>query len=246
MRIPSFIIPISLLLSTAILAQDDAVTGSDSVVAPYAVTIERFLCDDAKLYDTLDVVLETSGGEVAAFVFKIGTASRFVEIVEVLPGEIPDSCNWEFFRATQMPLTGGLDAPSSLWKVMGLSKMSPDTTRAGCLGFDRPATLARVVVSSTHLIRVPDTTAAVIFYWEDCRDNTLSDESGGTLLVSHRVTDQFPVSVSINVDRFPSKQGTPSECINPRKKNPPVRSVDFHNGGVEFKFDVGRMKPENL
>ncbi len=236
----------AVLLVLTASARSDSTAVTDTLKSGFTVTVEQVLCDNAKLLDTLDVVLESSDvGEVAAFVFKIGTDSRFVDIIEVLPGEIPDSCEWDFFRATQMSVASGLDAPSSLWKVMGLSKMTPDTTRAGCLGFDRPATLARLVVSSAHLIRVPDTTAAVFFYWEDCRDNTLSDSSGALLCVSRSVTDRYSVDLPENVDRFPNRVGTPSECIDPRRKNPPVRRVDFLNGGVEFKFDIGEPEPDS-
>ena len=205
----------------------------------YVVRIERATVENMRLDDTLDIVLDARGHTVGGFVLKVGIESKLVEITEILPGDLVDSCQWEFFRPVQLNTIDREDYLWSLWQITGLSKMSADTTKPMCLGFDRPVSIARLVVTSAHTASISDTTAAVFFYWEDCRDNALSDESGQILQVSRRVVDFYPVGLTADPDVFPSRLGTPRQCVKPNNPYAPLRTVDFENGGVEFKLKIG-------
>ncbi len=234
------------LVATGWSRESDSVDNGDTLTDPYIVSIERLTVDDMKLYDTLDVTVESFGRSLAGFLFKVGTTSSFAEIVEILPGEVADSCGWEFFRALQVNTIDQPELPPDLWRVTALAKLSADTTQPLCYGFDRPASLMRLVVSSAHMSRIPDTTAPIFFFWQDCRDNVISDAAGDHLFVSKRVFDYFPVDLPSEKDVFPTRFGAPHQCFNPNIKNAPRRLVEFHNGGVEFKLDLGHAAVDTV
>ena len=143
------------------LVADDTLAGAEP---HFIVRIDRLVVDDMKLLDTLDVVVESFGNGFAGAVLKLGASSRFIEILEVLPGEICDSCRWEFFRAFEVNTADKPGFPSMLWQVTALAKMSPDSSRPFCYGFAGPGSLLRMVVSSEHVAQVPDTMASVFFF----------------------------------------------------------------------------------
>jgi hypothetical protein len=191
-----------------------------------------------RLNDTLSLILESSGREIAGFSLKFGCISRYCDIIEVLPGEILDSCKWEFFHAVPDNTAGKTPQLMQLWKVTALAKATPTGSSPPCLGLDRPASLLKLVVSNEGISEVPDHKAPVFFYWEDCRDNVLSGPDGRMTAVSVDVIDQFVVELPDSDELFPTVQGTPQSCIKSKRANHPERLIHFYNGGVEFKLDI--------
>ena len=239
----AFTLFIFVCLACSISAQETANPADSSTVVSQSeprlvIRIEHVTVDDMRLNDTLLIILESSGMEIGGFDLKFGYESRYFDIIEVLPGEIPDSCKWEYFRTTPPRAGEGDIQPRQLWQATGLAKMSVDTTQPRCYGFDRPASLVKLVLSNENIPEVPDHAAPIFFYWEGCRDNVLSDASGQMLLVSASVIDGYEIELPEG-EFFPTGQGTPEQCINPKKANHPRRRIDFHNGGVEFKLDLG-------
>ena len=238
-----------MLLSVSAYGQviEDSIDATDStaVVEMRAIVrCERVTVPDMRIIDTLDITVETIGMQTAGFDLKFGTDSRFFEILEVLPGRVVDSCGWEYFSAYQVRTAGKEDLPRSLWQAVALAKTSPDSTRVGCDELHGENSLVRLVVSNESLAEVPDTTAPIFFFWEDCSDNSLSDQSGSSLLISSNVYDYFGVELSEGKDMLPTRKGTPRQCVSQRATNQPKRVVDFHNGGVEFKLDIGEETAE--
>ncbi|HUV31206.1 MAG TPA: hypothetical protein VMY05_08985 [Acidobacteriota bacterium] len=239
------------LLALWTVASRDISTETDKPVVPetpdttdvgraahLVVRLGRITVDNMRLDDTLSLILEAPGDEIAAFALKFGCDSRYVNIVDVLPGEIPDSCDWEYFQALPVTTADDVRRPRNLWTAMALAKMSPDATRPPCLGLGRPASLLRLVLSNENVPQVPDQNVPIFFYWEDCRDNVLSDMTGQTLNVSNNVIDYYDVELPENEDLFPTWKGTPQPCIDPARENHPRRRVDFYNGGVEFRLQL--------
>ncbi len=214
---------------------DTAGTSADSLLPPrYVLQIERLETTRRSLLDTLDVTLETFGHTVAAFGLKIGSTHPAVDIIGILPGALVDTCGWDFFRADRVDTKSEANMPRTLWKAVALSKTTPDTTRPDCVGFRSKITIARLIVATPPSARFTDTLAPLFFYWEDCRDNALSDASGQSLMFSSRVFDYLPVPLADKPDVFPTRLGTPTQCIKVNAVNPPRRTVEFHNGGVLF------------
>ncbi|MEA3297783.1 MAG: hypothetical protein U9R56_07960, partial [candidate division Zixibacteria bacterium] len=204
----------------------------------YVLSIERMTVTTMKVCDTLDVYLESFGKPIAGFDLKLATASHLISILDVLPGEIYDSCSWEFFNARQVNTSRWENYPPFLWQAVALAETVPDGKQPVCLGFDRKTSLIRLVVSSEHIPLVSDTTVAVFFFWEDCSDNTLSNATGDTLAMSVQVFDYFEADDYERKSIFPTRRGTPRQCIDPATVNKPLRLIEFHNGGVEFRMDI--------
>jgi len=241
----SFLISGVAVADSVMVDSNRVLPGSNSVTekigARYVVRIERVKVTDGELFDTLDVMLNSYGSPIGGFDLRIGTDSPYLEIMEVLKGEIPDSCDWEFFQARRLGDLGQSGVPSTLWKVTALAEFLPDSTdeEAPCHGLGRPASMIRLVVSSLHVDQVPDTAIPIYFFWQLCADNVLSSAEGNHMLVSKQVFDYYEVGLESERDIFPTRFGTPQQCINPSLTNGPVRAVEFHNGGVEFRLDIG-------
>lgn len=231
--------------SNNILSEDstlDTMAAIDSS-SNFVVSIQRVTIQTGRLRDTLDIILEAGNNFLAAFDFRVAVDCEFVEILDILQGEIMDSCSWEYFNARAAEPTEREDLPRSVWHVVALAELIPDETRPACFGFDRPVSLVRIVVSSEHIELVPDTTAAIFFLWERCSDNSISGIRGDTLSMSDQLYDYYPVREFDTKGIFPTHLGAPNQCIDPSVKNRPIRRIDFHNGGVEFEL---RLLPKTL
>ena len=125
---------------------------------------------------------------------------------------------------------------------MALAKFSPDTLKPVCLGLNREASIMRLIVVSAPNVPIKDSAAAIFFLWEDCRDNTLSDSTGAVLLISRKIFDYFDSGLIPAGDAFPTRLGTPEQCINPRLQFHPRRKIEFHNGGLEFKVPLPKSE----
>jgi hypothetical protein len=205
----------------------------------YVVAIERITVDDMKLHDTLDILLTTNGMELGGFDFKFGMPGSIAEIVEVLPGELIDSCGWEYFHAAPVRTDTSGRYPDILWQAVGLARMMPSDSEPRCFGSGGPVSLMRLVVSSGEMFVIPDTTIPVFFFWEDCTDNTISGVRGDTISFSSAVIDYFPVDLAEAGGVFPTRFGAPRQCDKPGMAGRNRRQTVFHNGGIEFRLDLG-------
>ena len=216
---------------------DDVPDLSVTDKGKYVITIDRFLVDDMRINDTLDIWLRSGEMSLAAFDLKIGTTADFFGIVDILPGEICDSCNWDFFNVRRIE-SKTPNSPGLLWQIVALSDMISDSTVSRCYGLNRPATLARLVVSSEFISEIPDTSIPIYFYWEDCTDNTVSAVGGTTLYMGEKVIEYYKPGIKTTGEQFPSLTGPLNNCIKASSLNKPLKKIEFHNGGVEFKLDL--------
>ena len=212
----------------------------------FTVSIDRFRVDDMQLGDTIDIRFESGNVPIAGFELKIAIDSRFIDIVEVLPGRIPDSCGWEFFNARRIETQNCPTCPLNLWQIVALSETVPDGNPPVCYSFEEEASIARLVLSSEHAGPVQDHSIPIYFYWEDCTDNTISGLSGTTLALSRQVYHYVALPDPVSTGRFPNITGAAPECIDPSTLNHPKRMIDFHNGAIEFSFDVSDILPDSF
>jgi len=238
------------LLSGFVSAQTDSLSKSPAYPN---FSIETGTLGAYKSVDTLDIMLSTAGYPIAGVDLKIGLDSYAMEILEVLRGELPDSCEWEFFDTKSSIDQGKEGYPRSIWQVIMLAEFMPDSVRPTCHSFNRPVSIARLVVMlNTDRARImPDTLFPIYFFWEDCSDNTVTNISGDSLIMSLVVdgvasTDSFSVGAGhvqpagttpARYISFPSRLGAPDACINPKARNKPTRRLVFQSGGVK----VGNM-----
>lgn len=213
------------------VAVADSIDDSSHVL----VRIQRLNVVGRPVNDTIAVTLQTSARQIAGFDLKIGTTSPHVRIVNILKGEIPDSCKWEYFSAKEKPVTDEPGRPRSVWQAVALAQTISDPKKPHCFGFDREASILKIVLSNSHVLQMPDTTAALFFWWQDCTDNVLSGASGEQLFMSWNVLDYYPVELAETEGVFPNHKGALRQCVNPRSTNKPKRLVVFHNGGLEWR-----------
>jgi len=197
-----------------------------------------------RILDTIDVTVQSYHAEPAGFDFKIGCHDPNVDIKEILPGEIFDSCKWDYFSARRLMPTGKPGLPVVLWHIVGLARAMPGVSKPVCFGFEKETPLMRLVVSNEHVLQMPETQAAIFFLWEKCTDNVLSGLSGTKLSISGNVLDYFPVDLQSSEELFPTRRGTPAQCINRNRPNYPLRQIEFHNGGVSFRYDLPATKAD--
>lgn len=225
---------------TAIAAAQEANSSDGSVLQVcHVVSIDRVAVDNMQLHDTISIRLQAGGAELAAFDLRFGIANSYIDILEVLPGELLDSCAWEFFHARPAMTAGTEGYPSTLWKVVAMAETIPDSTRPVCYGLEREVSLVELVVASAEGVQVPDTAIPIFFYWETCSDNTFSGLSGDTVSISTMVVDYFDLILPESPELFPTRRGAPNQCVAPRVRDRILRQIEFHNGGVEFKVDLG-------
>lgn len=236
---------LSLVLGASVCLRGETTEDTNRAVGDTASTspwcrvgIDHLTIDNGQLYDTLDLYFESDRIDLAGYVLKLGLAGQLVGLIEILPGEIIDSCGWEMFRANRVTPQPAAPQISELWQITALAQMGMRPDGPICFGFDRPVSLARLVVSSLHVPLAPDTSVAIFFYWESCRDNVLSDREGASILVSDTVANSCPITFETEREQFPTTHGTPPECISSRAANAPRRLVEFQNGGIEFRLKI--------
>jgi len=212
----------------------------------YVVSVQRVTVGDMKINDTLLISLKSFGKPIAGFELKFAVESPFINIDTVLSGELYDSCRWQFFTARSVNTLDNKGYPPVLWQAVALARVVSEGEGPLCYSLDREASLARLVVSSEHISRIPDAVAPIFFFWEDCSDNSFSSISGDTLAISAKLFDFHDVEYQEKQNRFPNRTGALDECINPAARNKPRRLIKFHNGGVEFKLDLGDKVTDSL
>lgn len=185
--------------------------------------------------DTLVITIATSDAELGGFDLKIGTDSRILSIVDILPAALHDSCGWEYFAARDLggALTG--DSLTSLWKLVGLARSAEDTLKPACDTLPGGVSLARLVVAFNPMVASREEIADIFFYWESCADNTISAASGRRMAISRQVHD-FPGVHRARVNGFPTRSGAPKQCVKPAARYHPLRQIVFHNGGVRLQL----------
>ena len=204
--------------------------GADSSKGRISIHISSIDSLRSGQFDTLDIAIESVDHVVAGFSLKIASTNEQLEVVQIVQGTLLDSCGWELFSAS--PLAQDDNRPTAVWRISGLAKMSADTVEPDCLASGRRVSIAKVIVTSSHSSDI-STPMPVFFFWEDCRDNTVSDKGGRQLYVSDRVLDYVPIDYPESQKPFPNRTGAPPSCVSPKSTNAPKRQIEFHNGGVK-------------
>lgn len=245
------VICIALLVSVAsVFAQPADSTRVDSLppmpdtsslsvdTSPYQIRIQQLLVTDMRLNDTLDVTFNSHGRPVGGFDLKIAIDDPAIDILEILPGRMYDSCRWEYFSARRLETPPREGIPRQIWQVVALSQVIPDSIQPLCFAADSDISVLRMIVSNEHQAATDDRTIPIFFFWEDCSDNSISDRSGNQLFISRRVHDYTGRLPDSSAPLFPSRFGAPLQCVNPAVRFPMKRLIDFHNGAIEFRLDI--------
>jgi len=221
---------------TVVTEVDSSGTGivQDSGAVFYTLRIEEATLGPNPSVDTIAILLGGGDAFVAGFSFRIGLDHPEIQIDKILPGEIVDSCHWELFSPRDGSSTSSENDPEQVWSIVGLAKSSGDTSIPQCYSFDREASLCKIVLSFEPLPGIEVSEIPLFFYWKNCRDNLLTDLSGGQLSIANQVIDHNGDTLSNESGVLPSLAGTPESCFNTAAQNHPRRIVNFLNGVIRI------------
>ncbi|MBU0983974.1 MAG: T9SS type A sorting domain-containing protein, partial [candidate division Zixibacteria bacterium] len=228
------------------------ITWDVITTAPYIVQIEKDEGPDGigaiqgqftDVTVTLNSFLASSGDDVygvGAFDLLIAYDQSVLGFQQAIEGDIYDDCGWEYFTYRFGPDGNcGNACPSGMTRVVGIAETNNGPYHPGCLPdyvdvapkdlFD-----LRFLVSNDRTFECQY--APVRFFWIDCGDNTLSNADGTELYISSKVFD-FDNAIPVNNGTvgFPTFQGAQDICLIAEvQKDPPIRNIDFINGGVDI------------
>ncbi len=208
---------------------------STQIGVPYSLTVAHRTVDWPLEEDTVDVLIETGEAAFGGFDLTLAIGSRDYEISLVLPGDFIERCDWEFFNARDDLIEASDGRMLRGWKVIGLSRVMPDSVGPICRGTEKPMSLMRLVVKSRPGTIAQPGPVPIFFVWTDCGDNTLSDTTGNSLYVSERVSNYIRPGPELSSNAFPNFTGAPRQCrTTPRI----IGAIEFRSGGIVVEAPV--------
>ena len=209
------------------------ISYEDPAVQPRAtIHITKSHGSDFGVMETLSVNLDYSSVpadslEIAGFDFLIKYNSAALTLVSAEPGQLLQSCGWEYFNYRGDTL--------GLVRIVAVAEINNGDNHPLCLADTNGELATMSFMTPTQPAGYECTYLPVEFWWADCGDNAVSGPLGDTLFVSNRVYDPGPYQINANFP-LPSKYGVPTECIyGTGGAIQPVRAVDYHNGGIDMK-----------
>jgi hypothetical protein len=150
-----------------------------------------------------------------------------------------DITGWEYFTWKIGGAGCGSACPSGVVRLVGIA----DINNGGNHPPDSSLHPNGVLAYLDFLVKNDQTLGGqfvpISFVWYDCSDNSFSNPSGTLLLVDRRIYNADKVVIWDETDdaHYPEASrtfgmGAPDSCLNQGGKTPPVRCIDFINGGV--------------
>jgi hypothetical protein len=172
----------------------------------------------------LDLLLDSisQAQSVGGFDLQIGFDSLALSIAEVLPGNLYDSCAWEYFTYQNS---------SGLVHIVGIAETNNGAAHPSC---GAPASLPVSLARLRFLVGSDSSWsckfAPVRFYWNDCGDNAVSSATGQHLFGAEKVfelQDSIYVELPANGAVLPGFGGLPSSGCDA-----PIRKIVCYTGGI--------------
>ncbi len=230
-------------LSDGALSTTCQVCFEVSANSAYGVTIEKTHMTLQGGFENVDVTLNyqhpTNG--IGGFNILIAYDNSALSLQQVIEGSIYAACGWEYFTyrfGADGNCSGG--CPSGLVRVIGIAETNNGANHpvADCDATGETLFSLKFLVSNDRTLECQY--APIRFFWIECGDNTISDETGNILYIAARVYDYHFIDANIPMDPnlavFPGYAGVPiGACDNPDPNKPdPIRDIDFYNGGIDI------------
>ncbi len=189
---------------------------------------------------TIDVILDWvhDVNRLGGINLLIAHDQTALSLQEVSAGNIFDICNWEYFTY-RFGADGNCDSscPSGLVRVVGIAETNNGSAHPieDCPADGMTLFSLRYLVSNDRTLECQF--LPIRFFWIECGDNAISDESGQLLFIANRVFepwDTLPIDPTLAA--FPGYAGVPlgaCDYTGPYKPDP-IRDIDFHNGGIDI------------
>jgi hypothetical protein len=187
---------------------------------------------------------------VAGFDLLLSYDNSAMSLMGVTPGAFITGCHWEYFTYRNGPFGNcGNGCPTGQVRIVALAETNNGNAHPICWAPANPTD--SVTLADLHFLVSNNRTldcqyVPVEFYWYDCGDNTFSNLSGSTLIISRYVfgynhNDVLPgpsfpyYHIEDKTVGFPTRQGAQAVCdTTPPNKPVTWRALDFFNGGVDF------------
>ena len=171
---------------------------------------------------------------IGGFDFLIAYDNSVLSAMNAAPGDLIDEGGFEYFTYRFGNCSGA--CPSGLLRVVGLREQNDGVINPNHIASPGELVKLNFFVSADlnhECLNIP-----ISFYWIDCGDNTISDESGNFLFVGRNVYD-FEGTLIDSLDDF-GYTGPGPECYDTVYtaeelfKNAPLAAVYFQNGCIRI------------
>ncbi|MBK7141798.1 MAG: T9SS type A sorting domain-containing protein [bacterium] len=230
-------------LSDGALSVTCVVNFEVSANSAYGVQIEKTHMTLQGGFENVDVTLNYMHpiNGIGGFNILIAYDNSALSLQQVIEGSIYAACGWEYFTyrfGADGNCSGG--CPSGLVRVIGIAETNNGANHpvADCDATGETLFSLKFLVSNDYTLECQY--APIRFFWLDCGDNTISDETGNILYIAARVYDYHFIDANVPMDpnlaTFPGYAGVPiGACENSTPGKPdPIRDIDFYNGGIDI------------
>lgn len=207
------------------------------------ITIEIEKTDSTVLGQPEYVDILWTGGNLhmQGFDFLIRYDPLGLSLRAINPGELIETCDWEYFTYRYGP-SGGCGSgpcPSGILRVVAIAETNNGDFHPSCYDTDKPVTIATIDFLVTNDRTYECAFVPLQFIWYDCGDNAVAFDPDPTdnvtttsLGISRNVYDAEFGQVIDPTDSFPTFGGAPDSCL--ASAPAPIRIIEFYNGGVEI------------
>ena len=208
-------------------------------------------------FTEVDVMMPNDGWinyPMGGFEFLITYDASALSFMGAEAGSFIVNCGWEYFTYRTGPFGNcGSACPSGMVKIVGLAETNNGNNHpvAHCTNTAGNEQIAKLKFFVTNDRNFECQYLPIRFYWLDCADNSISDETGEHLFWGHRVFDYdgpvdpgnlfqmeyyeellLPAGVP---DLFPTVYGPAAECdVIDDAKADVFSFIDFFNGGIDI------------
>jgi hypothetical protein len=184
----------------------------------------------------IDVMLNGSGKPLGGYDLLISYDASALVALAARPGDLFESCGWEYFTY-RLGAQGQCDGcPSGLLRITAIADINNGAYHPGCYWQSQVGSIATIDFLVTNDRTLECQFAPVRFFWMDCEDNGFSSVAGDTLWLAREVFDYSGTNITNASYGFPGYFGPLDSCMlgGDMSKSTPMRCVDFTNGGFDI------------
>ena len=199
---------------------------SHTALANMAIRLDRISGALPETYITVAISLENPESQTLGGFDLVFRYDPSLTVHHAAPGDLLIGCGWEYF--THAP------APQNSVRLTSIADINNGPHHPSCYA-DQSGVLAVVTFLTGCDTTLTDQFFPLKWIWFDCGDNTLSDQTGDTLIGSADVYDFNGYADFLITDNspFPTIHGAPASCDGGSGSGGALqRSIDFYNGGV--------------
>lgn len=193
-------------------------------------------------FATIDLTYDAPTNNIGGFDFLITYDASALTFIQADEGSLYPEKEWEYFSSRHSPDSSGTPTSGGIIRIVGLADLNNGDHHPITFAVDQGDTFATLTFQTGLDSSLAGTFQPVRWLWMDCGDNAISNTFGDTLFVSRYVFDYnssgSDTGLNIRTEltdptaSFPTIGGAPAVCDGTESITPPIRLVDFLNGGI--------------